>query len=64
MRNFNSDADRSKRIAQYLLFQGANIQKRNKLNCSPLSTAFANSQSEAIRFALSHNQKMRQSDDS
>ena len=41
MRNFNSDIDKSRRIAQILLQKGVSIDKKNKLNCTPLIIAFA-----------------------
>jgi len=41
MRHFNSDIDKSRRIALGLLHQGANLSKRSKVNCTPLLLAFA-----------------------
>lgn len=56
MKNFNADPLSSRKLASHLIKCGANIKAKNKLGYTPLIFAAFFSQTEAIRFALSHNE--------
>ena len=56
MKNFNADPLSSRKLASHLLKNNANLKTKNKLGFSPLLYSAFFSQTEAIRFALSHNE--------
>ena len=59
MRNFDADIQKSRKIAAELIQMGASLIFKNKQQNNPLNQALYGGQSEAVRFALQHNEQAR-----
>lgn len=60
MRFFNIDQRYARKLCVFLLQNGANLKMRNKMLLTPLNYAIYYLQNHAAKFAISYNQKLRE----